>query len=329
MSRPAASVIIPTFNRVELLRRALDSLHRQTSRDFETIIVDDGSTDDIAALAASHPTRPTLIRQNRAGPAAARNRGAAEAKADLIAFLDSDDEWLPTKLERFLAAIASNPATPIWYGPMSPIDDEGRPVPGRTKPCHAGRITRQLFESSFVHVPTVVIRRDLFETFGGFNPQLRVCEDYDLWLRISTKHEFGLIPEPLALRRLHDQRLSKSCMRRNLAIKASVLERFMNSPESAGLLDPAAARRRLAHVMLAAARSALRDRHPREAETWARGAAGYQASGWRVTRMIAFATIARLVGLDRASAADLADDALKPQPQPMAAASRPLGADAR
>ncbi len=327
MSRPAVSVIIPTFNRVELLRRALDSLQRQTVSDFETIIVDDGSTEDIAALATSHPTRPTLVRQNRAGPAAARNRGAAEAKADLIAFLDSDDEWLPTKLERYLAAIAAQPATPVWYGPMSPIDADGNPVPGRTKPCHPGRITRQLFESSFVHVPTVIIRRDVFDAFGGFNPQLRVCEDYDLWLRISTKHEFGLIPEPLALRRLHAHRLSKSCMRRNLAVKAGVLERFYRDPKSATLLDGDSARRRLARVMLAAARSALRDRHPREADAWARRASEYGASPWRVGRMITLATLARLIGLDRA-AEEPCDEASPIAHQPVAT-TRPIGADAR
>jgi len=325
MSRPAVSVIIPTYNRADLLRRALDSLARQTLQDFETIIVDDGSTEDIADLAASHTTKPTLVRQNRAGPAAARNRGAAEARADLIAFLDSDDEWLPTKLERFLAAITANPQTPVWYGPMSPIDADGRPVPGRTKPCHAGRITRQLFESSFVHVPTVVIRRDLFDRFGGFDPQLRVCEDYDLWLRISAKHDFGLIPEPLALRRLHPQRLSKSCMRRNLAVKAGVLERFFRDPISAALLHREQARRRLARVMLAAARSALRDRHPHEADSWARRASQYGASPWRAGRLIALATLSRLFGLDR-STAERGDD---PLPAPAAASRRPIGADAR
>src|SRR5262249_10113627 len=119
MSRPAVSIIVPTYNRADLLRLALDSLARQTDRDFETIIVDDGSTEDIAPVAEHHSVRPSVFRQSRSGPAAARNRGVAEAAAELIAFLDSDDEWLPSKLQRYLDAMRAKPDVAIWYGPMS------------------------------------------------------------------------------------------------------------------------------------------------------------------------------------------------------------------
>src|SRR5262245_30053928 len=117
MSRPAVSIIVPTYNRAELLRLALDSLVRQTDRDFETIIVDDGSTEDISTVAEEHSVRPRVIRQSRSGPAGARNRGVAEAAADLIAFLDSDDEWLPSKLQRYRDAMTAQPDVAIWYGP--------------------------------------------------------------------------------------------------------------------------------------------------------------------------------------------------------------------
>jgi glycosyltransferase involved in cell wall biosynthesis len=257
MSVPAVSVIIPTYNRVPLLRAALDSVHRQTFCDYEVIVVDDGSTETVGEAVQAHPTAPRVIRQDRRGPAAARNRGLKEARAGTIAFLDSDDLWHPEKLARFMEALGRDSTVRIFYGPMSPIDSEGRPVPGRTKPCHGGRITGQLFCSSFVHVPTVVCRRELLDRAGGFDESLSVCEDYDLWLRLSLHEPFGLLPEPLAWRRLHGDRLSKQCMSRNLAIKANVLRRFYEAAQFDGYLHSSVARGRLARVCFVAARAAL------------------------------------------------------------------------
>ncbi|HVP10337.1 MAG TPA: glycosyltransferase [Phycisphaerae bacterium] len=257
MNEPAVSIIIPTYNRVRLLREALDSVSRQTFRDFEVIVVDDGSTENVAAVAADHPTRPTVLRQQRKGPAAARNRGIQAARGAILAFLDSDDLWLPEKLERFIAALNAAPGVRIFYGPMAPITEDGRPVPGRSKPCRGGRITEHLFCSSFVHVPTVVCRKDVLLQAKCFDESLPVCEDYDLWLRLSVKETFGLIEEPLALRRLHGDRLSKACMSRNLAIKATVLRRFYEATRAQGCLNPKVAETRLARVCFVAARAAL------------------------------------------------------------------------
>ena len=257
-SRPLVSIVIPTFNRLRFLGEALDSVAAQTLRDFEVIVVDDGSTEPVAEAVAGHPTKPRVIRQPRQGPGAARNRGIAEASADIIAFLDSDDLWQPTKLDRFISAFGAYPDTSIFYGPMQPILATGEPVAGRTKPCHAGWITEALFCSSFVHVPTVVCRRELLTREGGFDPALPVCEDYNLWLRMSVKESFGLVDEPLALRRLHPDRLSKSCMSRNLAVKARVLRRFYESGAAQNRLDPEVAAARLARVCQAAGRAALR-----------------------------------------------------------------------
>ena len=294
---PTVSVIIPTFNRSALLRESLDSVAAQSYRDFETILVDDGSTEDIAAVALNHPTRPQLLRRERGGPAAARNAGAAVARGPLLAFLDSDDLWLPEKLARFVARFDAHPESTICYGPMQPVDADRQPVAGRTKPCVSGRITDALFHSSFVHVPTVVLRRDLFEAFGGFDPSLRVCEDYDLWLRVSVRHDFDLIEAPLALRRLHDDRLSKSSMTRNLAVKVGVLERFYAVPEHRAALREPAARQRIARVAFAAGRAALGAGCFRGAANMLRTARRYGAGPLRVWPLWAAATI--LSGLDR------------------------------
>ncbi len=257
MKKPAVSIIIPTYNRADLLREALDSVAAQTFRDYEVIVVDDGSTPPMAEAVANHPSQPRIVRQMRQGPAAARNRGIAEASADLVAFLDSDDLWMPTKLERCVTALRENPAVSIFYGPMWPIDSKGRTVTGRAKPRHSGRITEKLFKSCFVDVPTVVCRKELLTSAGGFDASLPVCEDYDLWLRLSLTESFGLIEEPLAKRRLHDDRLSKSAMSRNLAIRARMLLRFYENNKDT--LNRQAAGRRLARVFFVAARAAFRE----------------------------------------------------------------------
>lgn len=304
MPKPVVSVIIPAHDRPALLRLALDSLARQTFRNFETIVVDDGSAAELAPLCADHPIAPRVVRQDQSGPAAARNLGISLARADLVAFLDSDDEWLPGKLEQFLAARDADPDVEIWYGPMRPIDRAGKPVVGRTKPCFGGRITRELFESSFVHVPTVLCARECILEFGGFNPALPVCEDYDLWLRMSVRQRFGLVPEPLALRRLHGERLSKSHMRRNLVVKAQVLEHFHRESASRALLDPLAARRRIGRVLMAAARAALRDRCTDEAIALAQRAATYGETRMSVWGVDVAARAVNWLGLERRMSAE-------------------------
>ncbi len=286
MGRPAVSVIIPTFNRLRFLREALDSVHAQSVRDFELIVVDDGSTDDLDAALVDHPSRPRIVHQAHQGPAAARNRGIEEARAEIVAFLDSDDLWHPKKLECFLAAIDSRRDISIFYGPMRPVDEQRNPVQGRTKPCHDGWITQKLFCSSFVHVPTVVCRRDVLLRADGFNPDLPVCEDYDLWLRLSVQERFGLLDEPLALRRLHGDRLSKRCMGRNLAVKAGVLQRFFESNAAGDKLDARAARVRLAKVLYSAGRAAYREGRYKDAVQFGRESRRYGGSAFRTLPML-------------------------------------------
>lgn len=290
MSKPLVSIVIPAYNRPRYLQEAMDSVANQTLQDFEVIVVDDGSTEPIAQAVAAHPIRPTVIRQPRQGPGAARNRGVKEAAADIVAFLDSDDLWHPTKLERFVQALETQPDVRIFYGPMSPVDARGRAVTGRTKPCCAGWITEELFCSSFVHVPTVVCRKDLLLASGGFDATLPVCEDYDLWLRLSVEGPFGLVEEPLAMRRLHNDRLSKSCMSRNLGVKAHVLRRFYHANAANDRLNHDVCEARLARVCFVAARAAFRSGEFRKSLDSCRACRAY---GGSTPRTIPLALAAR------------------------------------
>ena len=281
MSTPTVSVIIPTHDRLPFLIEALDSVHKQTFRNFEVIVVDDGSREEVTPAIADHPTKPRTFRQTNQGPAAARNSGLREARGELIAFLDSDDLWMPTKLDVFVDAIARQPGTPIFYGPMTPITTSGKPIRGRTKPCHRGRITEALFCSSFVHVPTVVCHKKLLMDARGFNADLPVCEDYDLWLRISLNHSFGLVEKALAKRRIHNNRLSKHSLSRNLAVKAQVLHDFYNSDKLNGHLNPDVGTARIARVYFTAGRAAFRNGEYRQAVEFMRKSQKYGYSPFR------------------------------------------------
>jgi glycosyltransferase involved in cell wall biosynthesis len=295
MSKPAVSVVIPVHNRLRLLGEALDSVAAQTFRDYEVIVVDDGSDEPIAQV-AGHPVKPRVLRQHCQGPGAARNRGVADAHADLVAFLDSDDLWLPAKLERFVSALASHPDVAIFYGPMLPIDEAGRPVEGRSKTRHEGRITRKLFASCFVDVPTVVCRKAALEKAGGFDARLPVCEDYDLWLRMSLTEPFGYIAEPLAKRRLHDNRLSKSRMSRNFAVRAQVLRGFYDAHRSEGVLDESEARARLARVCFVAGRAAYHNGEYQHAIELCKAAREYGSASIRTLFISAAAGTMAMLG---------------------------------
>lgn len=194
------SVVIPTYNRAGLLKKAVDSVLGQTFRDFELIVVDDGSSDGTEALLSSYGDRLLSIRQENRGPSAARNRGVREAHGELIAFLDSDDWWDREKLSLQVKAMEENPEYPVshtqevWYRrekllPQKKIHRKPR-----------GFIFAQCLPICCVSVSTLIIRRSLLVEAGGFDEGFPCCGDYDLWLRLSAKHPFLLVDKPLTLK---------------------------------------------------------------------------------------------------------------------------------
>lgn len=271
MSDPTVSVIIPAYNCADLLAQAVESVRAQTYRDFEVFVVDDGSTDETWArarqLAEAWP-KMRAIRIEHAGLAAARNRAVAEMRGQWIALLDSDDLWRPEKLQRCMDFLADHPHLSIVYTPMAPVDMEGKPMEGHSKPCLAGRLTEELFQSIFVHDPAAVLHKRVIETCGGFDESLPVCVGHEFWLRVSVEFEFGLIDEPLALRRWSETSLTRSNRSRGRRIKAGMLERFYLKHADAGLLSPRPARSRLSRVHYKAGKILLAEGRPAEARTY-------------------------------------------------------------
>ncbi len=199
---PLVSVVVPTFNRSDDLARALHSVLAQSYPHFEVLVVDDGSSEDIAGLVANmrDPRLRTLRQSKNRGVAAARNRGMADAAGPLIAFLDSDDEWLPDKLSRQVDLIRQRPPRVglVYTGVVELGAHNSRTV---TIPTARGDVWAEMLHRNVVHYGTssVMIRREVIETVGHFDETLPAIEDYDYWTRIARFYEFDFVPEALIL----------------------------------------------------------------------------------------------------------------------------------
>ena len=200
---PEVSVIIPAYNRCAMLLEAIASVLAQSAPAFELIVIDDGSTDGTSENERLRRMSETIRieRIDHRGPAAARNRGVALARAPLIAFLDSDDLWSPTKLERQLAFMRDNPGCAISQTSEIWIRNGRRVNPGHRHRKRAGDIFIDSLRTCLIGMSSVMIRAELFRSSGGFDEHMTAAEDYDLWLRILIDHEAGLLDEPLVTRR--------------------------------------------------------------------------------------------------------------------------------
>lgn len=208
---PWVSVIIPTYNRRELLREAIRSVLEQSFRDFELIVVDDGSDDGTREMIQREfPGLLTYLYQENQGVSRARNRGLKLAQGEFVAFLDSDDLWLPRKLERQMAFMQSHPKAQICYTDEIWIRRGVRVNPKKKHAKYSGWIYPRCLPLCIISPSSALMRRGLLEEVGGFDEELPVCEDYDLWLRISARHPIHFLPEKLIVKRGgHQDQLSR------------------------------------------------------------------------------------------------------------------------
>ena len=307
MKKPAVSVIVPAYNCPADLARAVESVRAQTYRDFELIVVDDGSDDDTARVAerlAEGWDRMRVIRAPHRGLAAARNRAIAQMAGEWIALLDADDLWLPEKLQRCMDFLAARADLSIVYTPMTPIRPDGTPLAGHVKPCHAGWLTERLFQSIFVHDPAAVLHKRVIETCGGFDESLPVCVGHEFWLRVSTEFEFGLIDEPLALRGWSPQSTTRRNRSRGRRIKAAMLERFYFQRGGKDLLPRTAALRRLARVHYSAGKILLKERSYAEARRFLAKALRYRRATLKAYPLFLAACLAGALAAARGATRD-------------------------
>lgn len=197
---PLFSVIIPTYNRRGPVREAITSVLGQTCADFECIVIDDGSTDGTPDITEEFRGKLIYLRQERRGVSAARNAGVQASSGAWIAFLDSDDLWLPEKLARQADYIRDHAGIMIHQTDEQWIR-KGRPVnPGRRHLKREGRIFIDSLELCLISPSAVAMSRECFDRYGPFDEDLPACEDYDLWLRITKDEWTGLVPDRLVVR---------------------------------------------------------------------------------------------------------------------------------
>lgn len=190
------SVVIPAYNRVQTLARAIDSVLAQSYKASEIIVVDDGSSDATSEVAKMYP-EISLLRQNNLGVSTARNNGVMMASSEWISFLDSDDTWHPKKLAFQVAHHKKHVDSMVSYTDEVWIrNNKEWPIPKKFR-----KPEKVTFENSLdfcnIAPSSVLINKEYFERLGGFDENLEVCEDYDLWLRILKEGEIDLIPQTL------------------------------------------------------------------------------------------------------------------------------------
>ena len=206
---PKISVIIPTYNRCAWIKHAIDSVLQQTYQNFELLIVDDGSTDITKGILAEYGEKISYFYQSNKGPAAARNLGIKQSKGTYICFLDSDDRWVKSKLETQVNLVTDHPEIKICYTNETWIRKGIQVNQKKIHQKYSGWIYRRCLPLCIISPSSVMIHREVFEKVGNFDEEMTVCEDYDLWLRISHLYPISFINEAKIVKYGgHDDQLS-------------------------------------------------------------------------------------------------------------------------
>lgn len=246
---PSVSIILPAHNSVRFLESTLGSIYAQSLQDFEVLVVDDGSTDDTAAIVAAQYPQVRLFKQANAGISQARNTGLRHARGRYIAFMDHDDFWHPQKLAlqvRVLdEALASVGACfgefRTWDGSSAPVFPAGLDWPPRFVPELSGWIYHELLLTNWVLFSTALFRRAVFTAVGEFDPDLPPADDWDIALRASRRYQFLKTQDVVALYRMHPGQTSRRCFPRDhqTEVRESMLLRYGPAGPDGRVCDPA------------------------------------------------------------------------------------------
>lgn len=235
LQMPRVSIIIPTHNRKAFVLEAIDSVLAQTYEGFELIVVDDGSADGTREALKRYEESLLYLYQANQGVSTARNNGLALAQGEFIAFLDSDDLWLPKKLAVQVAFMDQHPQALICYTDELWIRRGKRVNPKKRHAKYSGEIYPHCLPLCIISPSSALMRRGLFEQVGTFDPRLSVCEDYDLWLRVAALFPVFFIPQRLIVKRGgHPDQLSRQEWgndRYRVMALAKILELGMLTPE--------------------------------------------------------------------------------------------------
>ena len=228
VKNPTVSVIIPTYNRANLIGGAIESVLNQTYQDFEIIVIDDGSTDNTEGIVKSFNNfkiRYISHGDNR-GVSAARNTGIKTCQGEYIAFLDSDDEWLPEKLDQQIK-VFQNASSEVGavYSEVIYMDENGKNINKKYyNPQKEGYIYEDLLVRNYVSTSALLIKKECFDRAGLFDVSLNFHEDWDMWIRIAKFYRFIFTKVPLARYRQHTKQITKDLELKNIAEQRIIIK---------------------------------------------------------------------------------------------------------
>jgi len=228
------TVVIPLYNARDVILQTVRSVLGQTWRDFELLVVDDGSTDGAGDLLKGLDPRIRYLRQENAGVAAARNRGIAEAQGDAIALLDHDDLWHPAKLERQVTVLDARPEVGMVITDVMHIDRSGKPMGIVGAGYNPSEDFARLFVQGYVPTPSAaIIRKKVLDTVGGFDEAFGSAgmDDHDLWPRIAAACAIANIAEPLTFHRNREIKPAHIALEHRALLIERLLKRFGDQPE--------------------------------------------------------------------------------------------------
>ncbi len=232
MSTPNVSVIIPVYNSEKYIEETLKSVFAQSYKDFEVIVVDDGSTDNTAKVLSGYKDKLIYIRKENEGISIARNTGIAHALGKYVAFIDHDDIWYPEKLGEQITLLEYNRNAHLCFSDAYLIDEKGKRN-GRLFnicPPFKGMVFKQLLMGNFIPILTAVVRKEILKETGLFDPEYKMVEDWDFFIRVAKQYPVIFIDSPLAGYRVHTGSFSA---KRDIMLKEliSVIDNY------AGLVD--------------------------------------------------------------------------------------------
>ena len=209
---PTVSVVIPAYNCASFIRNTLDTVFQQTCKDYEVVVVDDGSTDNTMEVLSGYGDRIKLIRQGNKGNSAARNTAIRNSSGEYIAFLDHDDLWLPEKLEKQMSVLKADKSIGLVYSDGYVVDSNGSIITTFFESAlpQRGEVTQKLFMYYFLPLLSVLVKKDLVIQAGCFPEDLRICEEWELFLKISEKAKMEYVDEKLVKYVVHDGNQSRN-----------------------------------------------------------------------------------------------------------------------
>jgi len=209
---PNISVIIHTYNNEKLIAETIESVLRQTYKDYEIIVVDDGSTDNTRTVLQPYMDRMRYHYKENGGIPSAKNAGIRLSEAGFIAFLDHDDLWVPDKLKIQIDYFNKNPQVGLVYSKYITFSN-GKELRTNPKKGYSGWVFSKLISRSFIQTSTVMVKRECLDAVGPFDESFTLSDEYDLFLRIAKRYQCGFVDKELTRYRIHDRNASKDDLR--------------------------------------------------------------------------------------------------------------------